>query len=102
MYAYGHLTWRVVYTYICVYTMLDTHTHIPYSAKFSRCIIFAVFADSSRTAKLRLNFPGVRGIVWKQNDSYSTFAVLRGRQGQHGTLSLFQSQPFQILGVPPS
>ena len=38
--------------------------------------------DSSRTAKIklfetfRLNFPGVRGIVWKR---YSTFAVLRGR-----------------------
>ena len=54
VYAYGHLIWRVVYTYICVYTMLDTHTHIPYSAKFSRCIIFAVFADSSRTAKIKL------------------------------------------------
>ena len=57
-----------------------------------------VFTDSFRTAKIkllktfRLNFPGVRGIVWKQNDSYSTFAVLRGRQRQeqHGTLSLFQ------------
>ena len=28
VYAYGHLTWRVVYTYICVYIMLNTHTHI--------------------------------------------------------------------------
>ena len=27
---------------------------IPYSAKFSRRIIFAVFADSSRTAKIKL------------------------------------------------
>ena len=51
-------------------------------AKFSRRIIFAVYVDSSRTAKIklletfRLNFPGVRGIVWKR---YSTFAVLRGR-----------------------
>ena len=57
------------------------HT-LPYSAKFSRRIIFAVYVDSSRTAKIklfetfRLNFPGVCGIVWKR---YSTFAVLRGR-----------------------
>ena len=60
--------------------------HLLYSGKFSRHIIFAVFADSSRIAKIklletfRLNFPGVRGIVWKQKDSYSTFAVLCGRQ----------------------
>ena len=57
-----------------------------YSTKFLRRIIFAVFADSSGTANIkllktfRLNFLGVRGIVWKQYDSYSTFAVLRGRQ----------------------
>ena len=77
---------------------------LPYSAKFSRRIIFAVFADSSGTAKIklletfRLNFPGVCGIVWKQNDSYSTFAVLRGRQEQHGTQSLLQSKRFQLPG----
>ena len=59
---------------------------LPYSAKFSRRIIFMVFADLSGTTKMklletfRLNFSGVRGIVWKQYDSYSTFAVLRGRQ----------------------
>ena len=58
---------------------------LQYSAKFSRRIIFVVFET------FRLNFPGVRGIVWKQYDSYSTFAVLHGRQEQHGTLSLFQS-----------
>ena len=29
-------------------------SRIPYSAKFSRRIIFAVFADSSRTAKIKL------------------------------------------------
>ena len=75
-----------------------------YSAKFSRRIIFTVFADSSGTTKIkllesfRLNFLGVRFIVWKQNDSYSTFAVLHGRQEQHGTLSLFQSECFQIPG----
>ena len=77
---------------------------IPYSAKFSRHIIFTVFADSSCTAKIklletfRLNFPGVHGIVWKQNDNYSTFAVFHGRQEQHGTLSLLQSERFQIPG----
>ena len=75
-----------------------------YSAKFSRRIGFAVFADSSGTAKIKLlkifwqNFPGVLSIVWKQYDSYSTFAVLCGRQEQHGTLSLFQSERFQIPG----
>ena len=75
---------------------------LPYSTKFSSRIIFAVFADSSGTAKIklletfRLNFPGVRGIVWKKYDSYSTFAVLCGHQEQHGTLSLFQSKCFQI------
>ena len=59
---------------------------LQYSAKFLRHIIFVVFADLSGTAKMkllktfRLNFPGVCGIVWKQYDSYSTFAVLRGRQ----------------------
>ena len=37
-------------------------------------------------------------MVWKQNDSYSTFAPLRGRQEQHGALSLFQSECFQISG----
>ena len=74
-----------------------------YSTKFSRHIIFGFFADSSGTTKIklletfRLNFPGVRGIVWKQY-SYSTFAVLRGHQEQHGTLSLFQSERFQIPG----
>ena len=79
-------------------------SNITCSAKFLRRIIFTVFADSSRTVKIklletfRLNFPGVRGIVWKQNDSYSTFAVLRGRQEQHGTLLLFQSERFQIPG----
>ena len=65
---------------------------LPYSAKFLRRIIFAVFADLSGTAKIKLhetfqlNFPGVCGIVWKQYDSYSTFAVVRGCQEQHGTL----------------
>ena len=74
---------------------------LPYSAKFSRRIIFA---DSSGTTKIkfletfRLNFLGVHGIVWKQYDSYSTFPVLRGRQEQHGTLSWFQSERFQIPG----
>ena len=78
--------------------------NIPYSAKFSKHIIFAVFVDLPRIAKIklletfRLNFPVVGGIVWKQNDSSSTFAVLRGRQEQHGTLSLFQSERFQIFG----
>ena len=90
-------------------TQPSTHANVskcplPYSAKFSRHIIFAVFADSSSTAKIkllesfRLNFPGVRGIVWKQYDNYSTFAVLCGRQEQHGTLPLFQSEHFQIPG----
>ena len=37
-------------------------------------------------------------MVWKQNDSYSTFAVLRGSQEQHDTLLLFQSECFQIPG----
>ena len=39
-------------------------------------------------------------MVWKQNDSYSTFTllVLRGHQEQHGTLSLFHSKSFQIPG----
>ena len=77
---------------------------LPYSAKFSRRIIFAALTDSSSTANIklletfRLVFSGVRGIVWKQYDSYSTSAVLRGRQEQHGTLSLFQSERFQIPG----
>ena len=77
---------------------------LPHGAKISRCIIFTVFADSSGTAKIklletfRLNFPGVCGIVWKHYDSYSTFAVLCGCQERHGTLSLFQSECFQIPG----
>ena len=55
-----------------------------------------VFVDSSRTAKIKLlktfqlNFQGVCGMVWKQNDSNSTLALLRGHQEQHGTLLLFQ------------
>ena len=71
---------------------------IPHSAKFSRRIIFAVFADSFLTAKIkfletfRLNYSGVCGMVWKQNDSYSTFALLRGRQEQHGTLYIVVSK----------
>ena len=65
---------------------------LPYSAKFSRRIIFTVFADLSSTTKIKLhetfqlNFPGVCGIVWKQYDSYSTFTLLCGHQEQHGTL----------------
>ena len=36
-------------------------------------------------------------MVWKQNDSYSTFVPLHERQEQHGTaLLLFQSKRFQI------
>ena len=90
-------------------TQPSGHTNVskcllPYSAKFSRHIIFAVFMDSSGTAKIKLletfqlNFLGVHGIMWKQYDSYSTFAVLRGHQEQHGTLSLFQREHFQIPG----
>ena len=47
----------------------------------------------------QLNCSGVRGMVWQQNDSYSTSALLllRGRQEQHGML-LFQSERFQIPG----
>ena len=47
-------------------------SNITCSAKFLRRIIFTVFADSFGTAKIklletfRLNFLGVRGIVWKQ------------------------------------
>ena len=37
-------------------------------------------------------------MVWKQNDSNSTLALLRGHQEQHGTLLLFQSERFQICG----
>ena len=39
-------------------------------------------------------------MVWQQNDSYSTFTLLllRGHQEQHGTLSLFHSERFQIPG----
>ena len=33
---------------------VSTHIAVPYSAKFSRRIIFAVFADWSRTAKIKL------------------------------------------------
>ena len=37
-------------------------------------------------------------MVWKQNDSYSTFVPLHERQEQHGTaLLLFQSKRFQFL-----
>ena len=65
---------------------------LPHSTKFSRCIIFAVFAELFGTAKIklhetfRLNFPGDCGILWKQYDTYSTFQVMRGHQEQHGTL----------------
>ena len=46
----------------------------------------------------QLNFQGVRGTVWEQNDSNSTFALLCGHQEQHGTLSLFKSKRFRIPG----
>ena len=46
----------------------------------------------------QLNCSGVLGLVWKQNNSYSTFAILCGHHKQHGTLSLFQSERFQVHG----
>ena len=38
VYAYGHLTWRVVYTYICVYTMLHGYTYKHYIGITHTCI----------------------------------------------------------------
>ena len=73
---------------------------LPYSAKFLRRIIFLVFADPSRTAKIKfletfqLNCSVVRGMVWKQNNRYSAIAWT---SEQHSTLS-FLSERFQIPG----
>ena len=51
--VYEH-THTHTYTYTYTHTCKCTHTHMPYSAKFSRRIIFVVFADWPQTAKIKL------------------------------------------------
>ena len=75
-----------------------------YSAKFLRRIIFTVFADSSHTTKIKffktfqLNNSRLCGMIWKHNNSDSTFAPLHGRQQQ--LYCYFKANASRFLGSP--
>ncbi len=44
----------IIIDLLSVYALLKARFSIPYSAKFSRCIIFAVLEDWFETAKIKL------------------------------------------------
>ena len=59
---------------------------------------FVSYHENLAPQNFQLNCSGVCGMVWKQKDSYPTFALLCGRQEQRCSLLLFQSEHLQFPG----